>query len=191
MGARTPASPKCSIFRSSRKKFCKISPVYRARLWITRAQPVGSEYRVFGSGACVLWAGPFPGDARTETTPPRSQGDAHGRRYGGSAEANVVATFSGRMNTTTLNKTTFNVFKVKADGTLTQIKISNVTVTSSTDGTKAGAATLRPFSCPIHPSALHRCSPRLATPKQRLSNSKNSSLGGYAGAPVSSILQEL
>ena len=53
---------------------------------------------------------------------------------------NLTATFSGKMNPTTLTKSTFQLFKVNADGSTTQI--TNVTVSKSTDGLKA---TLNPF----------------------------------------------
>jgi hypothetical protein len=53
---------------------------------------------------------------------------------------NLTATFSEKMDPTTLTKTTFQLFKVNTDGSTTQI--ANVTVTPSTDGLKA---TLNPF----------------------------------------------
>jgi subtilisin len=53
---------------------------------------------------------------------------------------NLTATFSEKMNPSTLTTTTFQLFKVNTDGSTTQI--ANVTVTPSTDGLKA---TLNPF----------------------------------------------
>ena len=53
---------------------------------------------------------------------------------------NLTATFSERMDTSTLTNSTFQLFKVNTDGSTTQI--TNVTVTPSTDGLKA---TLNPF----------------------------------------------
>lgn len=54
--------------------------------------------------------------------------------------ANVVATFSEKMNRATLSKSTLQLFKVNADATTTPI--SNVTVSSTADGLKA---TLNPY----------------------------------------------
>ena len=53
---------------------------------------------------------------------------------------NVTATFSEKMNPLSINKSTFQLFKVNPDGTETQI--TKVTVALSTDGLKA---TLNPF----------------------------------------------
>ncbi len=53
---------------------------------------------------------------------------------------NITATFSEKMNRSTLTKSTFKLYKVQADGSTTQI--TNVTVTSNSEGTKA---TLNPF----------------------------------------------
>jgi hypothetical protein len=59
---------------------------------------------------------------------------------GVSRNANLTATFSEKMTRSTLNTTTFKLFKVNSDGSTTQI--SSWTVSSSTDGLKA---TLNPF----------------------------------------------
>ena len=53
---------------------------------------------------------------------------------------NLTATFSEKMDPSTLTKSTFKLFKVNTDGSTTQI--TNVSVTPSTDGLKA---TLNPF----------------------------------------------
>jgi hypothetical protein len=53
---------------------------------------------------------------------------------------NLTATFSEKMRTSTVNKNTFKLYKVKSDGTQTQI--TKVTVSLSPDGLKA---TLNPF----------------------------------------------
>jgi hypothetical protein len=53
---------------------------------------------------------------------------------------NLTATFSEKMDPSTLTKSTFKLSKVNTDGSTTQI--TNVTVTPSTDGLKA---TLNPF----------------------------------------------
>jgi hypothetical protein len=49
--------------------------------------------------------------------------------------ANLTATFSETMDKNTLTKSTFKLFKVNSDGTTTQI--TNVTVSSTSDGLKA------------------------------------------------------
>jgi Tol biopolymer transport system component len=54
--------------------------------------------------------------------------------------ANLTATFSEKMDPSTLTKLTFQLFKVNTDGSTTQI--TNVTVAPSTEGLKA---TLNPF----------------------------------------------
>jgi N-acetylglucosamine-6-sulfatase len=54
--------------------------------------------------------------------------------------ANLTATFSEKMMASSINTTTFKLFKVNLDGSTTQV--TNVTVTPSTDGLKA---TLDPF----------------------------------------------
>ena len=54
--------------------------------------------------------------------------------------ANLTATFSEKMDPSTLTKSTFQLFKVDTDGSTTQV--TNVTVTPSIDGLKA---TLNPF----------------------------------------------
>jgi Bacterial Ig-like domain len=54
--------------------------------------------------------------------------------------ANLTATFSEKMDPSTLTKSTFQLFKVNTDGSTTQV--TNVTVTPNTDGLKA---TLNPF----------------------------------------------
>jgi hypothetical protein len=53
---------------------------------------------------------------------------------------NLTATFSEKMRTTSISKTTFKLYKVNSDGTQTQI--TNVAVSLSPDGLKA---TLNPF----------------------------------------------
>ncbi len=53
---------------------------------------------------------------------------------------NITATFSEKMNRSTLTKSTFKLYKVKADGSTTQI--TNVTVSLNFDALKA---TLNPF----------------------------------------------
>jgi len=55
--------------------------------------------------------------------------------------ANLTATFSEKMTRSTLDASTFQLFKVNSDGSTTQI--ASATVSSSTDGLKA---TLNPFS---------------------------------------------
>ncbi len=69
----------------------------------------------------------------TATTPIAGQ-------TGVARNANLTATFSEKMDRTTLTKATFKLFKVNADGSTTQI--TNVVVGSSTDGL---TATLDPF----------------------------------------------
>ena len=54
--------------------------------------------------------------------------------------ANLTATFSEKMTRSTLNTATFKLFRVRPNGSATQI--SNITVGSATDGLKA---TLNPF----------------------------------------------
>src|SRR5215204_660594 len=54
--------------------------------------------------------------------------------------ANLTATFSEKMDPSTLTNATFKLFKVNTDGSTTQV--TNATVTPSTDGLKA---TLNPF----------------------------------------------
>jgi hypothetical protein len=53
---------------------------------------------------------------------------------------NLTATFSEKMRTSSINTTTFKLFKVNSDGTQTQI--TDVVVSLSSDGLKA---TLNPF----------------------------------------------
>jgi hypothetical protein len=53
---------------------------------------------------------------------------------------NLTATFSEKMETSTVNTTTFKLYKVNSDGTQTQI--TDVVVSLSSDGLKA---TLNPF----------------------------------------------
>ena len=53
---------------------------------------------------------------------------------------NLTATFSEKMRTSSVNTTTFKLFKVNSDGTQTQI--TDVAVSLSSDGLKA---TLNPF----------------------------------------------
>jgi hypothetical protein len=54
--------------------------------------------------------------------------------------ANLTATFSEKMMTSSITKSTFKLFKVNPDGT--QSQITNVSVSLSTDGL---VATLNPF----------------------------------------------
>lgn len=64
-----------------------------------------------------------------------------------SRNTNIWATFSEKMNSATLTKSTFKLFKVNSDGTTTQI--TNVAVTPSTNGLRAK---LDPY--PLDPSKL-------------------------------------
>jgi hypothetical protein len=61
-------------------------------------------------------------------------------KMGVKRNANLTATFSERMDGSTLNKATFKLFRVAPNGSTSQI--TNVTVSSSPDGLKA---TLNPF----------------------------------------------
>ena len=61
-------------------------------------------------------------------------------RTGVRRDANLTSTFSEKMNKATLTKSTFKLFKVKADGSMTQI--NNVAVTPTPNGLRA---TLDPY----------------------------------------------
>jgi len=85
----------------------------------------------------------FPGTTLppTDTTPPRviSTSPKH-TATGVAPSANLTATFSEKMTPSSINTTTFKLFKINPDGSTTQI--TNVTVSLSTDGL---VATLDPF----------------------------------------------
>jgi Bacterial Ig-like domain len=78
---------------------------------------------------------------RSDTTPPRviatapTDGQTGVRR-----NANLTATFSEKMDRTTLNRSTFKLFKINSDNSTTQV--ANVMVSSTADGLKAS---LNPF----------------------------------------------
>ena len=78
---------------------------------------------------------------RTDLIPPRvtTTSPAAGKTEV-TRNTNLSATFSEKMDRTTLTKATFQLFKVNGDGTVTQI--TNVKVGSTTDGLKA---ILNPF----------------------------------------------
>jgi N-acetylglucosamine-6-sulfatase len=83
------------------------------------------------------WATTTP----TDTTSPRVTSTSPASNATGVApSANVIATFSEKMMTSSINSTTFKLLKVNTDGSTTQI--TNVSVSLSTDGLKA---TLNPF----------------------------------------------
>jgi arylsulfatase A-like enzyme len=85
----------------------------------------------------------FPGTTLppTDTTPPRviSTSPKH-TATGVTPSANLTATSSEKMMPSSINTTTFKLFKINPDGSTTQI--TNVTVSLSTDGL---VATLNPF----------------------------------------------
>jgi arylsulfatase A-like enzyme len=77
----------------------------------------------------------------TDTTSPRVTSTSPTANTTGVARsANLTATFSERMISSSINPTTFKLLKVNADGSTTQV--TNVSVSLSTDGLKA---TLNPF----------------------------------------------
>jgi hypothetical protein len=85
-----------------------------------------------------VWSFTTPLD---DTTPPTALSTYPTANATGVApSANLTATFSEKMMASSINTTTFKLFKVNLDGSTTQV--TNVTVTPSTDGLKA---TLDPF----------------------------------------------
>jgi N-acetylglucosamine-6-sulfatase len=77
----------------------------------------------------------------TDTTSPRVMSTVPTAGATGVAPStNLTATFSEKMDSLSITKSTFKLFKVNADGSTTQI--TNVSVSKSTDGLKA---TLNPF----------------------------------------------
>ncbi len=90
------------------------------------------------NGTVVCDIGAFE---RNDLVPPRvtATSPVAGATGAGRA-ANLTAVFSEKMNLATLNRSTFRLYKVNANGTTTQI--TNTTVTPSPDGTRA---TLNPY----------------------------------------------
>ena len=85
--------------------------------------------------------GTTPPPPTTDTTSPKVTSTSPTANTTGVARsANLTATFSERMISSSINPTTFKLLKVNADGSTTQV--TNVSVSLSTDGLKA---TLNPF----------------------------------------------
>jgi hypothetical protein len=83
----------------------------------------------------------FPGTTPVDTTSPRVTNTSPKHNATGvSPSANLTATFSERMMASSINPTTFQLFKVEPGGSPTQV--TDVSVTPSPDGLKA---TLDPF----------------------------------------------
>ena len=83
----------------------------------------------------------FPSTTPTDTTSPRVTSTSPKHTATGVAPSvTLSATFSEKMMPSSINTTTFKLFKVNADGSTTQI--TNVSVSLSTDGL---VATLNPF----------------------------------------------
>jgi hypothetical protein len=82
----------------------------------------------------------FPATTPTDTTSPRVTSTSPAANATGVApSANITATFSEAMMASSINPTTFKLFKVTSSGTT---QITNVSVSLSTDGL---TATLNPF----------------------------------------------
>jgi hypothetical protein len=78
---------------------------------------------------------------RNDLTPPKvTTTTPTAGRKGVRRNANLTAIFSEKMDRATLTKSTFKLFKVNSNGSLTQV--TNVTVGSTTDGLRAA---LNPF----------------------------------------------
>jgi len=77
---------------------------------------------------------------KVDTTQPMVNGTTPSVTTGVGRGTNLTATFSEKMEPSTVNTTTFKLFKVNSDGTQTQI--TDVVVSLSSDGLKA---TLNPF----------------------------------------------
>jgi N-acetylglucosamine-6-sulfatase len=86
------------------------------------------------------WATTPPPSPPPTTSPRVTSTSPASNATGVAPSANVIATFSEKMMTSSINSTTFKLLKVNTDGSTTQI--TNVSVSLSTDGLKA---TLNPF----------------------------------------------